>query len=47
MYLKGRDIQILKNVQTNDKDTEKNALFAEIGLHRSFGESMFWIYNLD
>ncbi len=47
MYLKGRDIQILKNVQTNDKDTEKNALFAEIGLHRSFGESAFWIYNLD
>jgi hypothetical protein len=47
MYLKGRDVQILKNVQTNDKDTEKNALFAEIGMHRSFGESMYWIYNLD
>ena len=47
MYMSGRDIQILKNVQTNDKDTMKNAIFGEIGLHRSFGESSFFIYNLD
>lgn len=47
MFMAGRDFQILKDVQTNDKDTKKNALFAEIGLHRSFGESHFWIYNLD
>ncbi len=47
MYMAGRDFQILKEVQTNDKDTKKNALFGEIGLHRSFGESHFWIYNLD
>ena len=47
MYLKGRDVQILKNVQVNDKDTEKNAIFAEIGLHRSFAESNYWVYNLD
>ena len=47
MYLMGRDIQILKNVQTNDKDTTKNAIFAEIGLHRSFEESHYYGYNLD
>ncbi len=50
MYMKGRDVQILKNVQNNDKDTEKNAIFAEIGLHRAFGGdegTHFWIYNLD
>lgn len=47
MYMAGRDFQILKDVQTNDKDTTKNALFGEIGMHRSFGESHFWIYNAD
>ena len=47
MYMKGRDIQILKNVQENDKDTEKNALFAEIGLHRTFATSQFFLYNID
>lgn len=47
MYMAGRDFQILKEVQTNDKDTKKNALFFEGGLHRSFGASHNWIYNLD
>jgi hypothetical protein len=47
IYMKGRDIQILKNVQVNDKDTTKNALFGEIGLHRSFETSHRYIYNMD
>ncbi len=45
MYLNGRDFQILKNVQTNDKDSTKNALFGEIGLHRSFGTAHHFCYD--
>ena len=42
-FMKGRDVQVRKNIQPNDADSFKHELFAEVGPDQKFRNSHSWL----